>query len=97
MASIANQKEPSLELEDLGDLTAYSGDDLLWLRERLVMDVEDIQAQTADASQRIKDASHERHVLQEKAARRARALRAVKHTLKQRGRAGADHAEPEAD
>jgi len=77
-------KAESLELEDLGSLDSYEDDELVWLREKLITDVERIHQQSAQAQKRIKELNHSRHLLQEEAARRARALRAVKHQLTQR-------------
>jgi hypothetical protein len=81
--SAKKPKKESLELEDLGRLENYSADELLWLREKLIMDVERIHEESAQANKRIKELNHARHVLQEEASRRARALRAVKHQLSQ--------------
>jgi hypothetical protein len=77
-------KAESLELEDLGSLENYADDELVWLREKLIADVERIHQESAQAQKRIKELNHSRHLLQEEAARRARALRAVKHQLTQR-------------
>jgi predicted nuclease with TOPRIM domain len=82
----AKSKEPSLELEDLGKLENYADEELLWVREKLIADVERIQGESAHHAKRIKELNQARHQLQEEAARRARALRAVKHTLSQRQR-----------
>jgi hypothetical protein len=71
----------SLELEDLGNLEHYSEDELLWLREKLIADVERIQKETAQVGKRIKELGHSRHLLQEEHARRGKALRAVKHVI----------------
>jgi hypothetical protein len=79
---------PSLAPEQLGELEAYEDDDLLWLRERLVMDIERIQAESAEAAEQIKELSRRRHELQHEAAERARTLRKVKHLLRQRPRLG---------
>jgi hypothetical protein len=80
-------KSESLELEDLGSLDNYSDDELVWLREKLISDVERIHQESAQAQKRIKELNHSRHLLQEEAARRARALRAVKHQITQRNTA----------
>jgi hypothetical protein len=77
-------KAESLEFEDLGSLESYADDELAWLREKLIADVERIHQESAQAQKRIKELNHSRHLLHEEAARRARALRAVKHQLTQR-------------
>lgn len=79
-------KAESLALEDLGPLENYDDDKLLWLRERLIADVERIQAESAVHAKRISEHNQARNGLQREQAERARALRAVKHTLFLRSR-----------
>lgn len=85
MATKKPQPE-SLDLEDLGNLDAYSEDELIWTREKLIMDVERIQTESAEHAKRIAELNRARNDLQREQAARARALRAVKHTLHQRAR-----------
>ena len=73
-----------LTLDALGDLSARNDEELLWLRERLIMDVERIQQESAQAQEEIKNLNRRRHELKAESAQRARALRAVKHVLRQR-------------
>jgi hypothetical protein len=77
-------KAESLKLEDLGDLQGYEDDELARLREKLIADVERIQAESAEHARRISELNQARNDLQREQAERARALRAVKHTLLQR-------------
>ena len=77
-------KAESLKLEDLGDLQGYDDDELARLREKLIADVERIQAESAHHAKRISELNQARNELQREQAERARALRAVKHTLLQR-------------
>jgi hypothetical protein len=77
-------KTESLKLEDLGDLQGYLDDELARLREKLIADVERIQAESAEHAKHISELNQARNELQREQAERARALRAVKHTLLQR-------------
>jgi hypothetical protein len=77
-------KAESLKLEDLGDLQGYDDDELARLREKLIADVERIQAESAEHAKHISELNQARNDLQREQAERARALRAVKHTLLQR-------------
>jgi len=77
-------KAESLKLEDLGDLHGYDDDELARLREKLIVDVGRIQAESAEHAKHISELNHARNDLQREQAERARALRAVKHTLLQR-------------
>jgi hypothetical protein len=77
-------KAESLRLEDLGDLQGYDDDELARLREKMIADVERIQAESAHHAKRISELNQARNELQREQAERARALRAVKHTLLQR-------------
>jgi len=77
-------KAESLKLEDLGDLQGYDDDELARLREKLIADVERIQAESAEHAKHISELNQARNALQREQAERARALRAVKHTLVQR-------------
>ena len=77
-------KAESLKVEDLGDLQGYEDDELARLREKLIADVERIQAESAHHAKRISELAQARNELQREQAERARALRAVKHTLLQR-------------
>jgi hypothetical protein len=79
-------KAESLKLEDLGNLDNYEDDELVWLREKLIADVERIQSESAHHAKRIAELNRARNDLQREQAERARALRAVKHTLHQRAR-----------
>ena len=76
----------SLALEDLGDLRRYEEDDLIWLREKLIADIERIHEESAAHQERIKELNQARNALQHDLADRARSLRAVKHTLSQLAR-----------
>jgi hypothetical protein len=80
-------KAESLKLEDLGDLQGYDDDELARLREKLIADVERIQSESAHHAKRISELNQARNELQREQAERARALRAVKHTLVQRSQA----------
>ncbi len=88
---------PSLAPEHLGDLEAYDDEDLLWLRERLVMDVERIHAESAEASEQVKALARLRHELQRQAAERAKTLRKVKHLLRMRQRSLGGAPEPDEE
>jgi hypothetical protein len=77
-------KAESLRLEDLGDLQGYDDDELARLREKLIADVERIQAESAEHAKHISELNQARNDLQREQAERAQALRAVKHTLLQR-------------
>ena len=48
------QSNEPLTLEALGDLSARNNKKLLWLRERLIMDVERIHQESVQAQQEIK-------------------------------------------
>ncbi len=78
-------KTESLALEDLGNLDDASHDELLTLRGRLITDVDCIHRDSAQLAQRIKALNEERLRLQHRLALRAKALRAIKHALNQRG------------
>ncbi|MFM2415912.1 MAG: hypothetical protein RL385_635 [Pseudomonadota bacterium] len=77
-------KAESLNFEDLGDLQGYDDGELVQIREKLIADVGRIQAESAHHAKRISELNQARNELQREQAERARALRAVKHTLLQR-------------
>jgi hypothetical protein len=80
---MVKKKLESLALEDLGNLDALRQDELMWLREKLIADVDRIHHESAQVAQRVKELGQQKHALQQELAARARALRAVKHTLRQ--------------
>jgi hypothetical protein len=82
-------KIESLQVEDLGALDHYDEDELVRLREKLITNEQRIHQESVHLGKRIKELNQARNDLQQEVAQNARSMRAVKHQLSQRARAGA--------
>jgi len=79
-------KPESLAVEDLGDLSRYSADELHHLREKLIANEGRIHQESTHLQRRLKEINQARNDLQHELAENARSMRAVKHVLGQRTR-----------
>jgi dsDNA-specific endonuclease/ATPase MutS2 len=79
-------KPESLAVEELGDLTRYSADELHRLREKLIANEGRIHQESAHLQKRLKEINQSRNDLQHELAENARSMRAVKHVLGQKAR-----------
>lgn len=79
-------KAPALNLEDLGDLSRYTEDELVRLREKLIANEGRIHQESAHLQRRLKEINQARNDLQHELAENARSMRAVKHVLGQKAR-----------
>lgn len=77
-------KPESLAVEDLGDLTRYSADELHRLREKLIANEGRIHQESTHLQKRLKEINQSRSDLQHELAENARSMRAVKHVLGQK-------------
>jgi len=75
-------KAESIKIEDLGDLQGYDHDEHARLNEKLIADVEPVQAESVYHAKRISELNQARNDLQREQAERG--LLAAKHTLLQR-------------